>query len=81
MTYKFGKCYGMRRLGFTPCDPHFVCDGCGAVRPVVRPGASNMMPGQWFLDGKPPPDWRSLRMVSGEKRWDLCPRCWKAKET
>jgi hypothetical protein len=77
MSYHSGIGEGMRRLGGVPRDPEFVCDGCGRVSMVVARGAGGSAPA-WFLDGKSPPGWRSLRMHDGSRRWDLCSGCWRA---
>ena len=81
MSYRCGIGPGIQRLGIDVCRPaRFTCDGCGMQRPVVNPTSSNMMPPKWFFAGKSPPGWRGVRMHDGSKRWDLCPRCWKAPE-
>lgn len=49
------------------------CDGC---RTQIHVGGHSVPP-KWFMDGKPPPGWKTLRIHDGSKRWDLCPACWK----
>ncbi len=80
MTYRFGIGPGMAGLGMGPRDPHLICDGCGETRLVVNPNSSNMMPPKWFLAGRAAPGWRMLRVYDGSKRWELCPKCWKAPD-
>lgn len=71
MSYHAGVGLGMERLGFTPCEPHIACDGCGRVRLV----ATTMRgPGEWFFKGKPPPKWQGGKDADG-KRLDFCPDC------
>ena len=77
MSYRAGIGAGMARIGFTPGEPHIQCDGCGAVRLVA--GKTSYAPA-WFLAGRAPPGWRGVRTHDGEKRWDLCPRCWKGAQ-
>jgi len=75
MTYRAG--IGARlatKFGHGPSEPSVICDGCGAVRLVAS--KTSFAP-TWFLNRKPPPGWRGLRMHDGTKRWDLCPDCWK----
>jgi hypothetical protein len=74
MTYQCG--FGSK-VGLTPREPRFVCDGCGATRLVDN--KASVAP-TWFLDGRPPPGWRSLRVHAGSTRWDLCKRCWSAPD-
>lgn len=73
MSYYCGIGPGMASA---PRHPAIVCDGCGLERPVA-PGRPHVVPPAWFLDGKPPPGWRGLRVHDGSKRWDLCPDCWR----
>ncbi len=75
MSYRAGIGESMEAIGWPPRQPHIVCDGCGATHGV---GTRDSYAANWFLARKPPPGWRGLRMVNGEKRWDLCPKCWKA---
>ena len=78
MSYRCAIGQGMEAIGVEPGEARFTCDGCGMRRPVVSPTSNNLMPPKWFFAGKPPPGWRGVRMHDGSKRWDLCPRCWKA---
>lgn len=75
MSYHAGIGQGLARIGLEPMEPHFECDGCGAQHAVKPRGRAG--PPSWFLNGKPPPGWRTLRKHDGSKRWDLCPACWK----
>ncbi len=75
MSYRAGISASMAELGFKPGEPHFICDGCGATHSVYTARGDVA---QWFMRRRsPPPGWRGLRMATGEKRWDLCPACWK----
>ena len=60
--------------GLTPCAPYFTCDGCGVNRRVRWNGACSAAP-KWFLDGKPPPKWRSGPRSPNAQRRDYCPEC------
>lgn len=80
MTYHCGIGGGMALVGFQPREPGIECDGCG-VEHVVKPRGAGSAPPSWFLDGKPPPGWRTLRVHDGSKRWDLCPACWRGPPT
>lgn len=65
----------MAALGFKPGEPHFVCDGCGAIGSIYT--ARGDVSQRFLRSRLPPPGWKGLRMGSGEKRWDLCPACLK----
>lgn len=80
MGYRCGIGPGMRRIGAEPREPHIVCDGCGRERLVINPNSRNFMPPKWFLVNRAAPGWRMLRVHTEEKRWDLCPKCWKEPE-
>lgn len=71
MSYRVGVGDGMRRLGFEPCEPAIICDGCGLAHSIVS--ARRPVPPEWFLDGKAPRGW--ARYDDGGRRRDLCPRC------
>ena len=73
MSYRVGIGFGMASLGFQPCDPAIICDGCGLVRPIVSSG--RMGPPAWFLDGKAPPKWKQGKRIPDGDRQDFCPRC------
>jgi hypothetical protein len=73
VSYRVGVGGGMAALGFQPCDPAIICDGCGLVRPVVSPG--RMGPPAWFLDSKSPPKWKQGKRLPDGARQDFCPRC------
>jgi hypothetical protein len=72
VSYRVGVGGGMAALGFQPCDPAIICDGCGLVRPIVSPG--RMGPPAWFFDGKAPPKWKLAQSEHGARQ-DFCPRC------
>lgn len=72
MTYQCGIGGGMARLGFTPCEPHIICDGCGATRLVSTQRTHG--PAQWFFKGKCPPGWSGGRKAD-HTRDDWCPAC------
>jgi hypothetical protein len=71
VSYRCGVGAGMHKLGFEPCEPAIVCDGCGLVHNIVGRGFSNAP--AWFLDGKAPRGWRQQK--DGDARKDYCPRC------
>jgi hypothetical protein len=76
MTYRCGIGNSMQELGFDPCAPHLVCDGCGMIKwAVTQKGDAP----QWLLKGKAPPGWAMDRHeddVTGRVvRKDYCPRC------
>lgn len=72
MTYQCGIGGGMARLGFRPCEPHIVCDGCGVTRPIC--GQRTCGPQAWFLRGKAAPKWSGGRRAD-HTREDWCPAC------
>ena len=75
MSYRAGIGPGMVRLGYTPQEPHVVCDECGKRRTIQT---RKSWAAQWFLDGKPPPGWKGTRKDG--QRADYCsPECWRAK--
>jgi hypothetical protein len=47
--------------------PHIICDGCGA-KVVIE------FPPKWFLNGRPPPGWKTVRHEDGT-RTDYCKKC------
>lgn len=77
MSYRAGIGASLAaRANELPREPHIVCDGCGATHPIAT--KSSFAP-KWFLNYRPPPGWRGLRMHNGMRRWDLCPACWKGE--
>jgi hypothetical protein len=75
MTYHVGMGVGMSSLGFTPCDPHITCDGCGVAHEVMN---RHDAPYKWFLDNKAPPGWKKERKDHGPRK-DFCARCRRGK--
>jgi len=76
MTYRAGISPTLAlTMGWDACEPHIVCDGCGAVRGI---GTKTSWVAQWFLNNRPAPGW-SLERTEHEDgrvtRVDLCPRC------
>jgi len=74
MTYKCGIGLGMATIGFTPRDPHVVCDICGTIDNGVRVDG---YPKQWLHNGTAPKGWKMVRreMEDGIYRRDYCGRC------
>lgn len=64
-------------FGRAPCGPRIVCDGCGLVHDVYRPGGMGQ-PYAWFTGGRPVPGW-TLRSLAGGGRLDYCPTCTKRR--
>jgi len=60
--------------GMFGSPPKITCDGCGRELTVAA------LPPVWFLEGKAPPKWKTLRKGDGSKRWDLCATCLQIPE-
>jgi len=60
------------RFGGGAREPGIICDGCGTTHPVYTARGDVAT---WFLNYRPPPKWRGVRMGDGSKSWDLCPAC------
>lgn len=72
MSYRVGVGGGMAALGFQPCEPAIICDGCGLVHRIVA--RNRMGPPAWFFDGKAPPEWKLAQSEHGARQ-DFCKRC------
>lgn len=59
-------------LSLRPCEPHIVCDGCGATCAVATRRTHG--PAKWFLNGRCPPKWSGGQRM-GYMREDWCPAC------
>jgi hypothetical protein len=71
MTYHCGIGSGMAALGFTPCEPYLLCDGCGARYEIVKRGVCCAP--NWLLDNKAPKGWGYKR--AEPKTMHYCPDC------
>lgn len=61
------------------CSAHIACDGCGVVAspgPVSRGGRLT----QWFLDGKPVPNWSVTHDLRAPRK-DFCPSCVRKRKS
>jgi hypothetical protein len=69
MSYRCG--IGPRLANLVNLDgdprPCIICDGCGAKIAVE-------FPPKWFLAGKSPPGWRTIRRDDGSRE-DYCRTC------
>lgn len=70
MTYHAG----MNGFGPRDCDPHITCDGEGCET-IARVSSRDGKPYTWFLDRKPAPGWKMIRVDEPFSRKDYCPSC------
>ena len=68
MSYRCGIGYGAEAIGLTAGPPMIICNGCRARYVIKAP------PPKWFLDGKAPRGWMTIRL-DNNARQDLCPTC------
>lgn len=74
MSYRCGLSPEVARMmGTDAGPPRITCDDCG-IRKVI---GADRPPPSWFLNGNPPPGWRTVRQ--GDIRRDYCGKC-KDKE-
>lgn len=74
MSYRAGIGEGLRALGLEPGPPRVMCDGAGCSALVVIEGRGGMPP-RWFINGKGPPRWKTVRDAYEGRRLDFCPAC------
>jgi ribosomal protein L37E len=76
MSYRCGISEGLQSIGLIPCEPHIICDACGATRSVYRNSKPQCGPAVWFLDNKKAPGgWSREYTEIDDRRIDYCPKC------